>query len=497
MSINNAPSISDLITDLMSGKGVTNFSTKLVRCLEISESYRASGYAPKRRCCVFLDRSDIGSTLLAGTKPGKEAVTRTFCLPVAGLDDGYFEATIRIIVIGELGDAQTLLESMKAECEQQLAPMKVRAGQAHASNALRKPVHNDVSPKSEPQRGLSWGMVAASLESKLLFTQIAIYGPEDSTVMITGETGVGKEMVARALHAASNRPGEFVAVNCGALTPSLLESTLFGHARGAFTGANTERKGLFEIAEGGTIFLDEIGEMPLDQQTTLLRVLQERTIRRIGAASEKSINVRVIAATNQDLGARVSQGLFREDLYYRLSVLPLHIAPLRERRDDIEALVYYQLAKISKERQLQLTITDGALEVLKNHTWPGNVRELVNCIERAAVTHKEGWIDLPGITLVPRLQEVPRIAGTDHGPLLNESDFRPGEQTYDQAMLSHERMILQTTLDHCNGNATEAAALLGLPRTTLRRRLSALAIQRNISLMMRPVEPDFNQARTA
>ena len=494
------PTIADLIRDLIEGRGVTDFSTALVNSLELPAATKASGHAARRRACVYLDRSDIGSTLVAGAKPGKEGLTRTFSMQVAGVDEAYFEGTLRVIVIGEVGDAEAILESMKSECDGQLGTMKAEAAGAFASSSLQKNSQKR-APQTTPD-GLCWGMVASSLASKLLFTQISQYGPADSTVLITGETGVGKEMVARALHVASGRKGEFVAINCGAITPTLLESTLFGHARGAFTGANTERKGLFEVAEGGTIFLDEIGEMPVEQQTTLLRVLQERAIRRIGASTEKSINVRVVAATNQDLRARVSQGLFREDLYYRLSVLPLHIAPLRERREDIPALVNYQLSKISAERKLSLRITGDAMEFLKAHNWPGNVRELVNCLERAAVSHDGGTIDVDNIALEPRMHGLPRI-GVETGEVtdieaVSEIAFQPGKHTYDEAMFNYERLILQTAVEYCNGNVTEAADLINMPRTTLRRRIRILDIKCNSATMIRPLAADeANHARIA
>lgn len=500
---NNTTSLSAeaLIKDLLSGVGVERFCTELIKQLEIPSAHRASGYAAKRRACAYLDRPDLGSQLVAGIKPGKEALTRTFSIQVAGVDGGYYEGTLRIIVIGETGDAETLLEQLKSDCAARLGMMKAQAASRFTQGSAQASLERQSSVAPDSASGLVYGMAAASTESKLLFARIEQYGPEDCTVLITGETGVGKEMVARALHTASRRTGEFVAINCGAITATLLEATLFGNARGAFTGATTERKGLFEIAEGGTIFLDEIGEMPLEQQTALLRVLQERVVRRIGAVTERPVNVRVIAATNQDLCTRVAEGMFREDLYFRLSVLPLHIAPLRERRDDIAALVNYQLAKISAERGVMLTITDEAMQLLQEHTWPGNVRELVNCLERGAVSHDKGVIRAEHITLQPRLKGLPRPAAADAATADEEDarvEFHPGLQSYDEAMLNFERRILQTALDHCNGRVREAARLLNLPRTTLRRRLEALGLGCNASAMLRPVTASENrQARIA
>ena len=490
MNDRTAPTLEELMNDLMNGTGVDTFCAALIRHLEIPAAVRASGHPARRRACAYLDREDLGSRLVAGTKPGKEALTRTFSLPIVGFDGVIYKGTLRVIVIGEVGDAEQLMEAYRADWESRLASISAQMAGRMAEPSSAAPTRPEQAA-SATQEGLQYGMVAASVESKLLFARIAQYGASECTVLITGETGVGKEMVARALHKASGRTGEFIAINCGAMTASLLESHLFGHARGAFTGATVERKGLFELAEGGTIFLDEIGEMPQEQQTALLRVLQERKIRRIGAATEKPVNVRVIAATNRDLLTRVTERQFREDLYFRLNVLTLHIAPLRERREDIPALVEYQLRKISNERGVNLRLTDAAMNRLQEHTWPGNVRELVNCLERASVMSEEGVIDEAQITLEPRMRALTGSdqSGAGAGAANAEVyvEFEPGQQTYDDAMLMHERRILQTTLDYCNGNASDAAELLGVARTTFRRRVDALGIQRNKAATLRAV----------
>ena len=214
--------------------------------------------------------------------------------------------------------------------------------------------------------------------------QVNLVAPTDSTVLIQGETGTGKEVIARAIHEASpRRNNRFVALNCAAIPRELLESELFGHERGAFTGARTQTKGRFQMADGGTLFLDEIGDMPLELQPKLLRVLQEREFERLGSAQTVRVNVRVVAATNQDLGQLVSKKLFRADLFYRLNVIPICLPPLRERVQDIPLLTEFFIAKFAGclNKPIDL-IPDEVMAVLKAHDWPGNIRELKNCMDR-------------------------------------------------------------------------------------------------------------------
>src|SRR5262252_3231739 len=228
-------------------------------------------------------------------------------------------------------------------------------------------------------------IVGSSPALEKLKATIRTVAPTGSTVLIYGESGTGKELVARAVHACSPRSGEaFVSINCGAFPETLLESELFGYVKGAFTGASQNKRGLFEVASGGTIFLDEIGEMSLSMQVKLLRVLQERTIRPVGGTQETPVDVRVIAATNRDLREMIANGTFREDLYYRVSVIPIQVPPLRERRDDIELLANHFLKKYANSAQKSiLRIRPESLEALKSFGWPGNVRQLENTIERA------------------------------------------------------------------------------------------------------------------
>ncbi|MGA7801661.1 MAG: sigma-54 dependent transcriptional regulator [Gammaproteobacteria bacterium] len=287
--------------------------------------------------------------------------------------------------------------------------------------------------------------------------------PTASTVLIDGETGTGKELVARAIHRLSGRPGPFVAVDCGAISPDLLESELFGHTRGAFTGAQSAREGLFSFAHTGTLFLDEIGEMPLPMQAKLLRALEERAVRPVGADREMPVDCRVVAATNQRLDEQAREGRFREDLYYRLNVLTITMPPLRERPTDIPLLAKHFAANLAGNLRVpSIALTHQDFAQLQNYDWPGNVRELRNVIERSLLLG-----ELPQDCCrhaVRSADAVERAAGSD--------EVAPAEWTLHQVQKHH---ILRT-LDGAGGNKSEAARRLGISRKTLERKLSAWAV---------------------
>ena len=283
----------------------------------------------------------------------------------------------------------------------------------------------------------------------------------DSTVLIMGESGTGKELVARYIHSNSKRAGNpFIAVNCGAIPSELLESEMFGHERGAFTGAVGARMGMFQLANGGTIFLDEIGEMPMPLQVKLLRVLQEREIRPVGADRSVKVDVRVIAASNRELASEVEKGRFREDLFYRLQVIPLVIPPLRERRSDIPILVQHFLEKHNQKRQgPPCRLSDEAMVHLWEYDWPGNVRELENLVERMVILSDDGVIHVqhlpPNIRSFISEKKIPRPTLTEEGIDLN------------QAVEEFEYRLIDEALRRTKGNKQAAARLLGLKRTTL------------------------------
>ena len=322
-------------------------------------------------------------------------------------------------------------------------------------------------PAEEDQAGIGAdspfpGLIGRSPAMERIFRLVENLEPSEATVLLTGESGTGKEILARAIHAHSpRRSGPFVAVNCGALPGELLESELFGHVRGAFTGAVRERAGRFEVAAGGTLFLDEVGDLPLQLQVKLLRVLQERTFERVGESQSRRTDARIIAATNLDLRRAVQEGRFREDLFYRLRVVPIELPPLRERREDIEPVATHLLARVAARQGRALRFSPDALRALLGYGWPGNVRELENALEYAVAVCKGQTIlpeDLPA-ELQPAGREAALAAGLA-APLAGPAAPAPAEAT-----------LLERTLEAHRWRRIDAARALGISRATLWRRM--------------------------
>jgi len=284
----------------------------------------------------------------------------------------------------------------------------------------------------------------------------------DSSVLILGESGVGKELIAEQVHLRSNRKaGPFIRVNCAALPEGLLESELFGHVKGAFTDAVQNRRGRFELADGGTIFLDEIGDLPLKLQAKLLRVLQQKTFERVGSSETISVDVRIVAATNRDIDAQVKKGEFRSDLYYRLNVLPVYVTPLRQRKEDIPALADFFLKKFSRETKKQFTgFTDQAMDHMLSYPWPGNVRELENAVERAVVIAKDKTIAAKDLLI---------------GDIATGRDEYRGKSLKD-ALTIFKKHFIASGLDEHQWNQTETAKVLDIQRTYLSRLIKELGI---------------------
>jgi transcriptional regulator with GAF, ATPase, and Fis domain len=316
-------------------------------------------------------------------------------------------------------------------------------------------------------------LIGSSPKFLSMMAEVARVAPVDSAVLIQGETGTGKEVIARAIHEASRRRhNRFVALNCAAIPSALLESELFGHERGAFTGACTQTKGRFQMADGGTLFLDEIGDMALELQPKLLRALQEREFERLGSGQTIRVNVRVVAATNQDLGQLVSKKLFRADLFYRLNVIPICLPPLRERIQDIPQLTEFFVTKFAASLNKPIdSIPDEVMAVLKGHDWPGNIRELQNFIERAVLFS-------PGSVL--------RV------PLDLKQTVNANSESTARTLADADREHILETLSQTNwliGGQDGAANRLGLPRTTLIYKMRKLGIDTRRSLGARPIQP--------
>lgn len=311
------------------------------------------------------------------------------------------------------------------------------------------------------------GMIGVSAAMRRIFHLAAKVAKFDATVLITGESGTGKELIARGIHRlGKGEEAPFVAVNCGGVPADLLESEFFGYVKGAFTGAERDKKGLFESADGGTLFLDEIGEMPLQLQVKLLRVLQESEVRRVGANQARRVQVRVLAATNRNLEDLVRQGLFREDLFYRLNVFSIHIPPLRERPEDILPLCAHFLNRLSSimgKRDMRLA--PGAQNRLLAHAWPGNVRELKSALERALIL-------ADGHTVLP--EQLPEQLGAENQQRRLEDFF--GTFSLKKAKMIMEKRLISRAMDHCNGNKSRAAELLEISYPALLGKIRAYRI---------------------
>ena len=329
-------------------------------------------------------------------------------------------------------------------------------------------LHWDAARVREPWRDL---LVGESRAMRSLHAMIRLVGPRQSTVLITGETGTGKEMVARAIHLASRRGGaRMVSVNCAAIPENLVEAELFGHAKGAFTGAVNDRIGRFEQAHRGTIFLDEVGEIPLEVQPKLLRVLQERELQRVGGSSDIQIDTRVIAASNIDLELAADQKRFREDLLYRLNVVPIRVPALRDRASDIPLLAEHFIEKVCRRESMRTkNLSADAMRRLTDYEWPGNVRQLEHAIEMAVTLSGDRTQLYGGDIRLPEARPMMAAASAEDGIPMNLTSMN-----YEEVMGRVEKLLLQQALRKCDGNKAKASSFLGIPRTTLVYKLKSL-----------------------
>jgi len=379
-----------------------------------------------------------------------------------------FSDNVIVIVISAFGDTKTAVEAVKRGAYDFITePFDLNEIKLSLERALRE---RELETEKKLLK-LNQKKVIFITRDKRMFdilSQVDALAQTDSSVLIEGETGTGKELIARMIHEKSKRStGPFIAINCSAIPTNLFESELFGHEKNAFTGANERKKGLFELASGGTLFLDEIGELPLEQQSKLLRVLEDRKIRRIGGLSDIPIDVRIISATNKDLKNEVKTGNFRQDLFYRLCVFYIKIPPLRERRSDIIPLLDYYRALFNRQFKKNITgFSEGALEILTNYEWPGNIRELKNILERAFILARKNLIteyELP-IELKRNRMEKTDISQSSSFPSLEEL----------------EKHHIKEALERTNWNITKAAELLGISRFALQRRMKKYFLTRKI-----------------
>jgi two-component system response regulator HydG len=366
-----------------------------------------------------------------------------------------------VIVMTGYPSYDTALEAMDAGAYDYLnKPIDLNILRAKLRKALEKQVlvRSNVELKRQLDKKYGFeGIIGGSEPMQNVFDTMRQVSASNATVLILGETGTGKELVARAVHANSLRRGKrFMALNCAALSETILESELFGHEKGAFTGATQQRKGRFEYADGGTLFLDEVGDLPGATQVKLLRVIEYGEVFRVGSNEPVKVDVRLIAATHKDLSALIREGTFREDLYYRLKVVTIELPPLRERLEDLPILIQAFLDEFAKgQGRKSPEITPAAMELLYNYDWPGNVRELRNCVESMVVLDKDGKIDA---------EDVPRF-------VKQADDGQPGSGVGGVNLEEKEKESIRKALALCEGNREKAAKMLGIGERTLYRKI--------------------------
>jgi DNA-binding NtrC family response regulator len=419
---------------------------------------------------------DLAGTAEEGIRVVDRADLVLTDLKLPGMDGLEFLSKVRlqnahvpVIMMTAFGSVETAVEAMKAGATDfLLKPFGFDHLQQVVGKALEVRALRDENRQLKAELGRRYefdNIVGRSPNMQEIFATIERVAPTRATVLLAGESGVGKDLIARAIHFHSpRRDRPLVKINCTAIPENLMESELFGYEKGAFTGANTSKPGKFEQADTGTVFLDEIGDVPAAIQVKLLRILQEREFERLGSNTTRHIDVRVVAATNRDLREALEQGAFREDLYYRLNVVPLNIPPLRERKQDIPFLANHFIHKLAPDSGSRVeSITEAGMERLVAYHWPGNVRELENVIERGLVMCTGTALDAADI----RLESAPRPRGN------SDSHFLPDGMTLDQ----YEQDILKEALRRADGNKSQAARLLGLTRNALRYRLTQMGME--------------------
>ena len=384
-------------------------------------------------------------------------------------------SNLAVVVLTAMGSIDLAVEAMKLGAydflQKPVDAMRLKTILGNASRQLEMSRELEVARRTLRDSGILGSMVGRSKQMREIFGLIERIAPSNVSVLITGESGTGKEMVARTLHEMSSRKSRpFVAVNCAAIPETLIESEIFGHEKGAFTGAAERRAGCFELATGGTLLLDEIGEMPIGTQAKLLRVLEERKLRRLGARNEQDVDVRVLAATNRDPEHAVAEGHLRADLFYRLNVFNIHLPPLREHKDDLPTLAEAMLAEMNRKHNRKVAgLAPAMLERLTAYDWPGNARELRNTIERAVILCTDGeMLEAKHLQMnIGRAQSVGTQSTAAPAVTDTASVMVPVGTTVDEA----ERLLILRTLESAGQNKTRAAEILGVSLKTLHNKL--------------------------
>jgi two-component system nitrogen regulation response regulator NtrX len=421
------------------------------------EGFAVEAVATGEECLSALEKRAYSCVLLDVWLPGIDGLETLRQLRDAGSDAA-------VVIISGHGNVETAVKATKLGAFDFIEkPLSLEKTLLTVRNALKQQRLELMNAEMSAELAHDYKMVGDSVAMRALRKQIAVVAPTDGRVLIYGESGTGKELVARAIHAKSRRAGDpFIEVNSAAIPEELIESELFGHVKGAFTGATSAKKGKFELADGATLFLDEIGDMSANVQAKVLRVLEEQRFEPVGSGNSVKVDVRVIAATNKRLDAEIEQGKFRPDLFYRLNVIPFELPPLRERLEDVPLLVDFFNRNFSQAYgKIPKQFESDAIEELQNYSWPGNVRELRNTIERVVIMN-------PGIKVMAA--DLPPH-GKDEAPA---TSFR--FPSFKEATDAYHREFIQRKLDEAEGNVSRAAELMGVDRSHLYRRMRALGI---------------------
>ena len=423
------------------------------------EGYEVVCAASGEECLELTESDHFGCILLDIWLPGIDGLETLEKLRARGHEDA-------VIMISGHGNIETAVNATKLGAFDFIEkPLSLEKTVLTVRNAIRQQELERLTTNLSEKIGQDYEMVGASVSMRALRKQISIVAPTDGRVLISGESGTGKELVARAIHASSRRSRlPFVELNSAAIPEELVESELFGHARGAFSGATRAKKGKFEIADGATLFLDEIGDMSPKVQAKMLRVLEEQRFEPVGSNTPINVDVRVISATNQRLDELIESGRFRSDLFYRLNVIPFQIPPLRDRTEDIPVLAEHFNERYSREYGKQPKVfSDDAVEAMMNYTWPGNVRELRNTVERIVIMNRKRKITA---------SELPEFGPSDE-PAASTYRF----PSFKDAMDAYQREFILHKLSETEGNVTKAAESMGVDRSHLYRRMKSLGIQ--------------------